>query len=286
MKAPQEEAPIFSLLICLAACLLFFSCRSSKNLAEGSAGKEDIAADWFGQINATSLRTGTVSGKIKLELAAGGKKQSVGGSCTLQRDKIIRLSLVAFGFVEVGRVEITPDCLMIVNRMQKEYAKVRFADVPYLTDAGISFHNLQALFWAELFVADNDTICTKDDFLITRNGSQIKLESAGFPAFTTQFTVNLATSLINRAAVLVPKKKSTPLLEWNYEHYAEIEKKAEKKHFPDQMRLVIMGGGNNPTADLSLSNLKWSDKEIEPSQEPGKKYKQIDADALLKALIK
>lgn len=285
MKAPQGKVPIFSLIACLAACMLFFSCRSSKNMTEENAGKQDVAADWFEQINATSLKTGTVSGKMKLELAAGGKKQSVGGSCSLQRDKIIRLSLVAFGFVELGRVEITPDYVMIVNRMQKEYVKVRFDDFPFLSDAGISFHNLQALLWAELFVANNDSICTRNDFTFARNGSQIKLESAGFPAFTTQFTVNAATGLLSRAAVLVPKKKSTPLLEWNYENYAEIEENAEKKRFPDKMRLVIMGGGNNPTANLSLSSLKSSDKEIEPSKEPGGKYKQINADALLKTLF-
>lgn len=287
MSALQGKAAKSALIACLIICLLTASsCRSTRSLTGNSNDIENIDKDWFERINDTSLKTGTVSAKIKLELNADGKKQDIGGSCNLQRDKIIQLSLVAFGFIEVGRLEITPDYLMIVNRMQREYVKVSFDDVPYLTDAGINFHNLQSLFWADLFVTDNDSACSKDNFISTKNGSQMQLVSTGFPTFTTQFTVSLATGLLSRTAIIVPQKKSTPLLEWRYEHYAEIKKDDNQKYFPDKINLAVMGGGNNPTAKLSLSNLKCTNKQIEPSKEPGGKYKQIDANKILKTLMK
>ena len=34
-----------------------------------------------------------------------------------------------------------------IDRMEREYVKVAYADVPYLVQAGVDFHVLQALFW-------------------------------------------------------------------------------------------------------------------------------------------
>ncbi len=76
---------------------------------------------------------------MNLDLNLGGKSLSVGGSCNLKRDEVIQLSLVAMGFMEVGRLEFTPQYMMMVNRMGREYVKVDYADVPYLQQAGVDF---------------------------------------------------------------------------------------------------------------------------------------------------
>ena len=51
----------------------------------------------------SGLKEGTVTSKMNLDLNLGGKSLSVGGSCNLKRDEVIQLSLVAMGFMEVGR---------------------------------------------------------------------------------------------------------------------------------------------------------------------------------------
>ena len=61
----------------------------------------------------SGLKEGTVTSKMNLDLNLGGKSLSVGGSCNLKRDEVIQLSLVAMGFMEVGRLEFTPQYMMM-----------------------------------------------------------------------------------------------------------------------------------------------------------------------------
>ena len=118
---------------CIACMMLgiLSGCRSSKQVAEVQEPKEE----WVDKMATGALKEGTVSGKLNLQLSDGAKSVSVGGSCSFERDKAIQISLVALGFMEVGRLEMTPDYLLMIDRMGRQYVKVNYADVPYLQSA-------------------------------------------------------------------------------------------------------------------------------------------------------
>ena len=120
-------------VLCLSAC------RSTKNITQTDPHDDGGAVEWVDKMALSGLKEGTVTSKMNLDLNLGGKSLSVGGSCNLKRDEVIQLSLVAMGFMEVGRLEFTPQYMMMVNRMGREYVKVDYADVPYLQQAGCGF---------------------------------------------------------------------------------------------------------------------------------------------------
>ena len=273
---------IISCALAVAAVWALSACRSAKEAA-GTAGKADAGkVEWVDRMAVAGLKEGTVTSKMDFQLQVDGKSLSVGGSCNLKRDEVIQLSLVAMGFMEVGRLEFTPQYLMLINRMEREYVKVAYADVPYLVQAGVDFHVLQALFWNDLFVPGRAGAWQEQDFTVERLPESTGMTTRGAGLLQCRFVVDLLTGLIRNTTVAVPGQGSVPALNWTYRHFASVEQKS----FPDQMTLDIAGGGKRLTATIALRNLKWNAKDVPLTAEPGGKYERISPDLILKQLMK
>lgn len=268
--------------ILLPVVLAFASCRSGKEMTVVDEQDVKEPVEWVDKMASTALKTGTVTSKLNLELHVNGKSLSVGGNCNLKRDEVIQLSLVALGFMEVGRLEFTPQYLMMINRMEREYVKVEYADVPYLQQAGIDFYALQALFWSDVFAPGKRQMWTEADFAVSRNGENTILTSQGDGVLQCQFVIDVLTGLIRNTSVVLTDRPSVPRLNWTYLHFASVDQKS----FPDKMQLSVTGNGEDLTAVFSLNNLKWNAKTVELSEEPGGKYRKVPADVILKRLIK
>lgn len=271
----------------LAAVLVFSlaACRSAKDVArteEHPRGGGSVA-EWADRMASSGLKEGTVTSKMSLDLYLGGKSLSVGGNCNLKRGEIIQLSLVAMGFMEVGRMEFTPRYMMLVNRMGREYVKVDYADVPYLQQAGVDFYTLQALFWGDVFVPGKEGRWQREDFDTSQaEGEGMALTLRDTSPLQCRFVIDALTGLLRGTSVSVAGRSSMPWLEWAYRHYASVKQKS----FPDEMRLSVVGAGKNLTVSFSLRNLKWNAKDVRPTPEPGGKYKRISPDLILKQLVK
>ena len=92
-----------------------------------------------------------VVAKLNLSLQAGDKNISVNGTYRVKRDDVIQINLTYTMLitVNVGAMELTPDYIMIVDRLHKRYCKVAYGEVPALGQAGIDFAYLQRIFWGE-----------------------------------------------------------------------------------------------------------------------------------------
>ena len=90
-----------------------------------------------------------VTSPISLSFLMGDKNVSVGGTLRMKRDDVIQISLVTFGILEVGRIEMTPDYFMVIDKMNRQYVKAAYGDVPFLKDANIDFRTIQSYFWDE-----------------------------------------------------------------------------------------------------------------------------------------
>ena len=265
----------------LVACL-WTACRSARQTTALEPSAETGNREWVDKMAVAGLKEGTVTSRLDFKLYVDGKALSVGGSCNLKRGEVIQLSLVALGFMEVGRLEFTPQYLMLINRMEREYVKVAYADVPYLVQAGVDFHVLQALFWNDLFVPGRAGAWQEQDFTVERLPESTVMTTRGAGLLQCRFVVDLLTGLIRNTTVAVSGQGSVPALNWTYRHFASVEQKS----FPDQMTLDIAGGGKCLTATIALRNLKWIAKDVPLTAEPGGKYERISPDLILKQLMK
>lgn len=120
--------------------------KKSKDKKEADKQKEKDARK-------TPKATGVnaVTAKQNMTLESGGKRVNVGGTYRLKRDEVIQLNLTYTMIitVSVGTLELTPDYLLVIDRLNKRFCRVAYDEVPSLAEAGVTFDRLQRVFWGE-----------------------------------------------------------------------------------------------------------------------------------------
>ena len=94
-----------------------------------------------------------IVGNMSFSLQMGSKDISVPGALRMRKDQVIRIQLfIPILGTEVGRLEFTPDYVLIIDRLHKEYIKADYNQVDFLKKQGVNFYSLQALFWNQLLL--------------------------------------------------------------------------------------------------------------------------------------
>lgn len=197
-----------SLCLAIVAVAVAASCGSSRKVVEPVPG---VLPPDQSEISAPShTQTGSVSQQpviekplvqrmvADLDLAVGmGKdKYNLGGKVSMKRGQVVRLNLQFMGFIEVGIIEFTPDNILIVNRMGKEYTRAPYDSMDELRKNNINFATIEQLAWANLYSENGNAIREKGlDKMLERlinsnmkNGKQVTVDiSVGRPDTSRDF---------------------------------------------------------------------------------------------------
>lgn len=270
------------LLIPLLA-LTLAACRSSHELptaetAPAADGTAASATSLVRKVTANRQTAQTITARIKMDLNAGGSSLSANGTLRMKRDDVVQLSLTFLG-MEVGRMEFTPDGVLIIDRMNKQYVRATYSDVGFLRQAGLDFYTLQALFWDELFVpGQRDAASAAGRFALSSADGYALLTLSDAPGLNYTFRTGKENGCIE--AVYVAGRDGQPgNFSWTYAGFTDFG----GKPFPTQMACAVNGTGKDVGFTLKLSRLgndaDWNTR----SQVPGK-YTQRDADEILRRL--
>jgi len=71
----------------------------------------------------------------------------------MKKGEVIQLSVVPLLGIEVARLEISPERILAVDRLHKQYVEVSFEDLNRMANLNLSFNVLQSLFMNESFFA-------------------------------------------------------------------------------------------------------------------------------------
>lgn len=105
------------------------------------------------KVNDRKVTADNIVADLTFSATMGSKDVSVPGSLHMRKDQMIRLQLfVPFIHTEVGRLEFTPDYVLVVDRLHKQYVKADYNKLDFLRANGLDFYALQALFWNQLFL--------------------------------------------------------------------------------------------------------------------------------------
>lgn len=141
-----------------AAILLLASCKAHKQLIANrpaDSGRQPVVAPAKPRANtvnakltairAKQLTFNTFSGKAKTKLNINGSTNDVTLNVRIQRDQKIWVSVTAILGVEVARALITPDSIVVINRLQGVYMEKPFSFVYQYASRQVNFKTLQAL---------------------------------------------------------------------------------------------------------------------------------------------
>ena len=223
-----------------------------------------------------------ITSKVKFSVEIGNRQMTLTGNLKMKRDDVIRLQLMAFGFVEAGRLEFTKEYVLIMDRINKLYLKVPYAQLDFLRNSNIDFYMLQALFWNELFqpgkikVTDEalknyTTEIGTDDIVISMENSKMSY----------RWLAEAATARVKMANILYNDKfRGNYQLNWDYEDF----KANNRKFFPMEHNVTF----NTPEKEVKLGmvlNYMEADENWETRTEVSSKYRQVSVDEILQRFM-
>lgn len=243
---------------------------SNKNDSKKNAGPQAASAKTVAAVNDNRCGLNQITGKMSLSLRYGEKSVGVSGNIKMKRNDVIQLSLQFLGMMEIGRVEMTQDYMLILNRHGKQYMKASYADIPYFKQNGISFYTFQSLFWNELFcLGGNDKAPTAKSFTEEQKDENILLCNES-KQVALQFLVSVLSGALQQTTIAPTNSPTT--LQWNYNEWTNVSNKS----FPSNMTLKANYKSTAIEANFKLSRLrtdeKWTDTRTSFDE---KKYQQI-----------
>lgn len=283
----------------VAALALLASCASKKAVTDGTTSATTSATASHKTYAATSLAfvqkvsdgrvyTKNIVGGMSFRLQTSGKNVSVSGKLSMRRDQVIRLQLfLPIIGTEVGRLEFTPDHVLLIDRLHKEYVEAGYDKVSFLKENGITFYSLQALFWNQLFLPGKNDLSETDLKTFTADlsgtGTTVPIAySAGNMAYS--WTADRAAARLLSAIVAYRSTAhGNSSLSWQYDDFRSVG----AKQFPARQSFTFTttatSSPQSATVTLEMDNIK-TDDSWEATTTVSSKYKRVEADDLLRKL--
>ena len=268
----------FSYILTMLIVALLAGCSSHKDVASGAHGSDATfaATDFLQQVTAQNVKHDYMTAKLKVSAAMGSQNVSVSGSLRMKRDAVIRIQLTALGLMEVGRLEFTPDYVLIMDRIHKQYIKAPYKKVDFLQSSGINFYTLQALFWNELF-EPGEKKADPRRFDATAAGGEVLISLADGGHHTDyQWSAQRQSALITQAKVT----HRDALFTWTYDDF----KKFDKRLFPNDMQMKLSAGSKNMQMGFKLSSVDHDD-DWELYTTVSSRYSEVTVDDILQKLL-
>lgn len=92
------------------------------------------------------------AGKVRFTINYAERTVAANGSINIVKDSAIVLSVQPMLGIELFRAELTPEAIVVVDKLNRRYVRTTFADLQKRTGMAIGFSDIQALCLSRLFV--------------------------------------------------------------------------------------------------------------------------------------
>lgn len=262
--------------------LVVASCSSTRKLERQPMIGGLTGQAYIEKIIELSPEWKSLNGKVALNLDLGGQKSmKVTATFRLKRGESIQLLVAPLLGIEVARLEISPDGLLVLDRMNKRYVQLSFDEVSRWAHTELNYTILQSLFLNEVFLPDRTRLTPEDAdaFHVTLDGDDATLRVKAARTLSYLFRTSAAQGLLEESSIAV---SGTPyVLNWKYSDFAELDNKL----YPRQMKLDVGGVDKPVKLDMQFSRLSVNG-EWESRTEVSSRYTRIGMEDIIKMLGK
>lgn len=232
----------------LGVVCLVISCKARK-VAVVKPGQADSTvnlnkkADNFALLKSKDIVFNTLSLRGKANLEINGNGNNVSMNIRIQKDQKIWASVTAVAGLEVARALITPDSILVINRLQSTYLQKPFSYIYGFTNRQINFEMLQA-------VLSGNAIA---DFL--GEPSSLAMEDAGWVVEGRRETLSyklLFNTLFKVSEANLNDIKSGQAFKVVNTDYQQVNQYL----YPSGMKINSMSGNKRIHIDLSFSKVE------------------------------
>jgi hypothetical protein len=272
----------------MAVPLVLASCHSKKKVVETVTKPVVVNTEqtrFLDKVQSNAQTTKFITSKVKFSVELDAQNITLTGNLRMKRDDVIRLQLMAFGFVEAARLEFTKDYVLIMDRINKQYLKASYIEIDFLRNSGLNFNTLQALFWNELFQPNRSQLTAEDmakftstsedeDVIITFEDTKIDYN----------WLTNQTDGLIKMANIIYKDRfNGNTQLNWDYRHFTQLEDENNKK-FPDDMGVTLTTPKKEIKLGIKLNYIKH-ETEWETRTTVSNKYREVSVDDILRRFM-
>lgn len=299
----MEKSKIIRLATLCLPVMLLVSCGAKRQvISDGVDSKhlpqqemKNIATErvqklaFVQKVSDNQVYTKNIVGSMNFTLRMGEKKISLDGALRMRKDEVIRLQLYApiLGF-EIGRLEFTPDYVLIIDRYHKQYIKADYNQVDFLQKQGITFYSLQALFWNQLLLPGTKQVKESD---LKKFDASLDVEGDNVPVtlkngnMTYMWTAQRATGRIDKADVeYVSSQSGTSSVHIRYADFRAVGVKL----FPALLDMTLVTHATRVKQEanivIKMNDVK-TDANWEPRSEVSSKYKQVAVEDVLNKIM-
>ena len=273
---------VFQLLGVTLMVAILASCSTTKSIKKSHSIEGMTESEFVENVIENAGGWNALTAKISLSLDWEGKGETkVSGTLRIKKGEVVQLSIAPLLGIEVARAEISPNGILVIDRMNKRYVEVSFAEVKALAKADLDFHTLQALFLNELFLPGKGDLTARDasSFKVEPEAEGVWLNVKRAKRFGYHFLTEAPEALLKESYIGL---NGTPYgLRWKYDDFRALE----RKQFPVDMELAFEGGRKPVKAALALSRLS-TNGDWEARTEVSKKYEKVELEEILKILLK
>ena len=273
---------IFQLLGVALMVVILASCSTTKSIKKSHSIEGMTETEFVENVIENAGGWNALTAKVSLSLNWEGKGETkVSGTLRIKKGEVVQLSIAPLLGIEVARAEISPNGILVIDRMNKRYGEVSFAEVKALVKADLDFHTLQALFLNELFLPGKGDLTARDasSFKVEPEAEGVWLNVKRAKRFGYHFLTEAPEALLKESYIGL---NGTPYgLRWKYDDFRALE----RKQFPVDMKLAFEGGQKPVKASFALSRLS-TNGDWETRTEVSKKYEKVELEELLKLIIK
>lgn len=273
-------------LAVLLLSLVLFGCGTSRKTSRNVMIGDLSGTEYMEQVIAWSPSRTNLTAKSALTLNTGsGSPLKVTANLRIRRNEVIRLTVAPLLGIEVARIDITPDNVLIIDRMNKRYVRASFSDISSLFNTQVDFNVLQSLFLNEIFLPGKNSLTVTDasGFEISSLGSRAQLTAITSPrTFAGKLIYTFLTSATDGRLeeTSISVKNSPYALRCTYTDFSALKSTHGSDIFPQRIKLSVIGADKPYSLQLDLSRL-GTDSDWESTTQLSSKYKEI---TLLEAL--
>lgn len=290
-------------IFAVSAMLLFAACGSKKaavkdtdqtlsNLPKAQKTEQTTPKTSFAfveRVNDKKVDAQDIVADLDFTASMGGKDVSVPGSLHMRKDQMIRLQLfMPVLHTEVGRLEFTPDYVLVVDRLHKQYVKEDYRQIDFLKVNGLDFNALQALFWNQLYLPGAKSV---EEGNISKFKADLSGSAATIPVSVKNgnlsliWNVSRQTELINDVkATYTSAQHGTSVLTMKYAKFKPVG----AKMFPAFEELSFQTSATKKVQRITMTldmdgistSSKWSTETTLSSR-----YKKIEATDIFSKLF-
>jgi hypothetical protein len=238
-------------------------------------------AEFVSLIENNEINYESLSAKLNIELTTS--KNSISSKAELKtvRDEAILITIQPLLGIEMFRIELTPDSLKIIDRMNKRYVAEKYDDIKGDLPIDFNFYNMQSMLANEIFGPGEQTISKRQmgrfSLLTSAEGSVIKIKDSMNLTYTfaADSEGKITSTTINDAS-------DKYVVSLNYSDF----KTTADKQFPTRMYVKLTKSDSFVgSAGVDLSRIQVN-QSVNVNTTIPDKYKKVTIQQVISSLSK